>query len=56
MSVMPILIDGSWWMNSNLYKLPGHVAQVLEVDFHPTEPVIVSCGIDKNVYLGEIIA
>lgn len=39
-----------------LYKLPGHVGSVNEVDFHPTEPIIASCSSDKKVYLGEITA
>jgi Prp8 binding protein len=39
---------------SILYKLPGHNAAVSEVDFHPNEPVIVSCGADKTIFLGEI--
>jgi Prp8 binding protein len=37
-----------------LYKLPGHTAGVCEVDFHPTEPVIVSASRDKTMFLGEI--
>lgn len=37
-----------------LYKLPGHTGSVNDVDFHPTEPIIGSCGSDKKVYLGEI--
>jgi len=39
-----------------LYKLPGHTGTVNEVDFHPTEPIIVSCSADKKIYLGEIEA
>lgn len=37
-----------------LYKLPGHAGSVNEVDFHPEEPIIASCGSDKKIYLGEI--
>ncbi|XP_013413134.2 U5 small nuclear ribonucleoprotein 40 kDa protein [Lingula anatina] len=37
-----------------LYKLPGHAGSVNEVDFHPTEPIVLSCSSDKNIYLGEI--
>ncbi|XP_078432790.1 transducin/WD40 repeat-like superfamily protein [Wolffia australiana] len=37
-----------------LYKLPGHTGSVNETAFHPAEPVIGSCGSDKNIYLGEI--
>lgn len=37
-----------------LYKLPGHKGVVNQVVFHPTQPIILSCGTDKNVYLGEI--
>ena len=38
------------------YKLPGHAGSVNEVDFHPTQPIICSCGNDKQIYLGEIRA
>ena len=37
-----------------LYTLPGHAGSVNEVVFHPSEPIIGSCGSDKNIYLGEI--
>ncbi|CAF1606328.1 unnamed protein product, partial [Didymodactylos carnosus] len=37
-----------------LYRLPGHLGSVNEVDFHPHEPIIGSASSDKNVYLGEI--
>jgi len=46
------------WDASNgriLYKLPGHQGSVNEVDFHPTEPIIVSCSNDKKMYVGEIM-
>lgn len=36
------------------YKLPGHGGSVNEVDFHPTQPIIASCGNDKQLFLGEI--
>jgi Prp8 binding protein len=36
------------------YKLPGHAGSVNEVDFHPSQPIIASCGNDKQIYLGEI--
>lgn len=36
------------------YKLPGHKAAVMEVDFHPQEPIIVSASQDKQIFLGEI--
>jgi Prp8 binding protein len=36
------------------YKLPGHKGAVYEVDFHPLEPIVGSCGADKIIYLGEI--
>ena len=39
-----------------LYRLPGHTGTVNEVDFHPTEPIIVSASADKKIYLGEIEA
>lgn len=32
-----------------LQKLHGHQGIVLGVDAHPTEPVLVSCGMDKTV-------
>eukprot|EP00467_Chlorarachnion_reptans_P020287 CAMPEP_0114520420 /NCGR_PEP_ID=MMETSP0109-20121206/19566_1 /TAXON_ID=29199 /ORGANISM="Chlorarachnion reptans, Strain CCCM449" /LENGTH=362 /DNA_ID=CAMNT_0001701303 /DNA_START=44 /DNA_END=1132 /DNA_ORIENTATION=- len=38
-----------------LYKLPGHAGSVNEIDFHPTEPIIVSCSNDKKIYVGEIM-
>jgi len=37
-----------------LYRLPGHLGSVNEVDFHPTEPIIASGSSDKTVFLGEI--
>ena len=37
-----------------LYKLPGHVGSVNEVDFHPKEPIVGSCSSDKKIFLGEI--
>ncbi|XP_050087210.1 U5 small nuclear ribonucleoprotein 40 kDa protein [Anopheles aquasalis] len=39
-----------------LYKLPGHNGSVNDVDFHPSEPIIVSGSSDKTLYLGEIDA
>jgi Prp8 binding protein len=36
------------------YKLPGHAGSVNEVAFHPTQPIICSCGNDKQIYIGEI--
>jgi len=38
------------------YKLPGHTGTVNEVDFHPSQPIICSCGNDKQIFLGEIRA
>ncbi|XP_063951184.1 U5 small nuclear ribonucleoprotein 40 kDa protein-like [Lytechinus pictus] len=38
-----------------LYKLPGHVGSVNQIDFHPHEPIILSCSSDKQIYLGEIL-
>ncbi|CAL1287098.1 unnamed protein product, partial [Larinioides sclopetarius] len=37
-----------------LYKLPGHNGSVNEVNFHPKEPIVMSCSSDKQIYLGEI--
>eukprot|EP01113_Clastostelium_recurvatum_P025253 TRINITY_DN3039_c0_g1_i1.p1 TRINITY_DN3039_c0_g1~~TRINITY_DN3039_c0_g1_i1.p1 ORF type:complete len:377 (-),score=81.57 TRINITY_DN3039_c0_g1_i1:13-1104(-) len=39
-----------------LYKLPGHAGSVNDVDFHPKEPIIVSCSSDRTIYLGELAA
>jgi Prp8 binding protein len=36
-----------------LYKLPGHMGSVNEVDFHRIEPIIMSVSSDKQIYLGE---
>lgn len=36
------------------YKLPGHKGCVNEVDWHPKEPIVLSCSNDKTMYLGEI--
>mmetsp|Transcript_11351 Transcript_11351/g.33653 ORF Transcript_11351/g.33653 Transcript_11351/m.33653 type:complete len:373 (-) Transcript_11351:69-1187(-) len=36
------------------YKLPGHRGCVNEVDFHPSQPIVLSCSSDKTIYLGEI--
>jgi Prp8 binding protein len=38
-----------------MYKLPGHLGSVNEVDFHPIEPIISSCSSDRRIYLGEIV-
>ncbi|KAG9508661.1 U5 small nuclear ribonucleoprotein 40 kDa protein, partial [Fragariocoptes setiger] len=37
-----------------LYKLPGHQGSVNEVVFHPSEPIVLSCSSDKQLYMGEI--
>ncbi|XP_063829235.1 U5 small nuclear ribonucleoprotein 40 kDa protein [Ostrinia nubilalis] len=37
-----------------LYKLPGHNGSVNDVDFHRTEPIVMSASSDKQIYLGEI--
>ncbi|CAA91460.1 U5 small nuclear ribonucleoprotein 40 kDa protein [Caenorhabditis elegans] len=37
-----------------VYKLPGHMGSVNCTDFHPKEPIMLSCGSDKRVFLGEI--
>jgi len=36
-----------------VYKLPGHLGSVNDVDFHSMEPIILSAGSDKHIYLGE---
>ncbi|CAH8675437.1 unnamed protein product [Schistosoma rodhaini] len=46
-----------WDVNTRqlVYKLPGHTASVNETAFHPTEPVLLSVGSDKKIFLGEIL-
>jgi len=39
-----------------LYKLPGHNGSVNDVDFHPVEPILLSAGSDKKIFLGELFA
>jgi Prp8 binding protein len=36
-----------------IYKLPGHLGSVNDVDFHKLEPIILSASSDKSIYLGE---
>lgn len=36
------------------YKLPGHTGSVNDVDFHPSEPIVLSASSDKKLYLGEL--
>jgi len=48
--------DGSvflWDVNSKavLQRLVGHEGVVMGVDVHPTEKLIVSCGMDKTIRL-----
>eukprot|EP01035_Chromulina_nebulosa_P026856 gene26856-35223_t len=38
---------------SELYYLPGHKASVNQVIFHPTQPILASCGSDRQIILGE---
>ncbi|XP_018668441.2 U5 small nuclear ribonucleoprotein 40 kDa protein-like [Ciona intestinalis] len=37
-----------------IYKLPGHDGSVNDVQFHPFQPIVMSCSSDKQIYLGEI--
>nr|ACO14933.1 WD repeat-containing protein 57 [Caligus clemensi] len=37
-----------------VFKLPGHLGSVNEVDFHKLEPIVLSASSDKNIYLGEL--
>lgn len=37
-----------------IYRLPGHVGSVNEVDLHPTQPIVVSASSDHLLYLGEL--
>lgn len=39
-----------------LYKLPGHNGSVNDVDFHPTEPIVLSASSDKTIFIGELDA
>lgn len=36
-----------------VYKLPGHLGSVNDVDFHKEEPIVLSAGSDKQIFLGE---
>ncbi|KAL7751614.1 hypothetical protein RI367_003079 [Sorochytrium milnesiophthora] len=37
-----------------LYKLPGHRGTINDVDWHPTDNILVSCSTDKTMFLGEV--
>ncbi|KAI8806650.1 WD40-repeat-containing domain protein [Cladochytrium replicatum] len=37
-----------------VYKLPGHKGCVNDVDWHPSEPILMSCSSDKTLFLGEL--
>ena len=37
-----------------LFALPGHTGVVVDAAFHPTEPVLATCGMDNRVLVGEI--
>uniref|UniRef100_A0A7E4V5M2 WD_REPEATS_REGION domain-containing protein n=1 Tax=Panagrellus redivivus TaxID=6233 RepID=A0A7E4V5M2_PANRE len=37
-----------------VYKLPGHQGSVNATDFHPVEPILLSAGSDKQIFLGEL--
>ena len=45
-----------WDVNAKkiMYKLPGHCGSVNAVDFHPTEPIVLSGSSDKTLYMGEL--
>lgn len=45
-----------WDVNSRacVYKLPGHLGSVNSTDLHPTQPILLSAGSDKRIYLGEL--
>jgi Prp8 binding protein len=36
------------------YKLPGHRGLVTQVHFHPVEPILLSCSLDRQLFLGEL--
>ena len=37
-----------------LYKLPGHNGTINCTDWHSVEPILLSAGSDKQIYLGEL--
>lgn len=37
-----------------LYCLGGHKGSVNDAIFHPSEPIIASCGTDKQIFMGEL--
>lgn len=45
-----------WSLKSGriLYKLPGHKGGVMECDWHPEHPIVLSGSIDKTLFLGEL--
>ena len=36
------------------YALPGHQGSVLDVKFHPSQPIIASSGAGGEIFLGEL--
>lgn len=36
------------------YRLPGHAGTVNVVKFHPSEPIVASCGADGKIFVGEL--
>ena len=36
------------------YALPGHEGSVLDVKFHPTQPILASSGVGGEIFLGEL--
>lgn len=36
------------------FALPGHKGPVLDARFHPTQPIVASCSVDKCIFLGEL--
>lgn len=37
-----------------MFKLPGHKMSVNDVRFSPTQPLVLSCSDDKQMYIGEL--
>ncbi|EFP01456.1 hypothetical protein CRE_23928 [Caenorhabditis remanei] len=37
-----------------VYKLPGHLGSVNSTALHPLQPILLSAGSDKTIYLGEL--
>ncbi|GBG27652.1 WD repeat-containing protein wdr-5.1 [Hondaea fermentalgiana] len=36
------------------FALPGHRGPILDSRFHPSQPIVASCSVDKCIFLGEL--